>query len=350
MASTTTSPSSPEFLPYAHGAPAAHGAIKCRAEDFVVEETLGFEPTGSGEHAFLRIQKRGENTDFLARQIARFVGVPRQAVSYAGLKDRHGVTVQWFSVHLPGRAGPDWTGLNSESVTVLETTRNERKLKNGALKGNRFRLTIRDLQGEPAELEARLAAIAADGVPNYFGPQRFGRDGGNLDRALAWFRGESVPHDRHLRGIYLSAARSLLFNAVLARRVNAATWNQAIPGDVFMFPDSHSFFSAELDARTLQRIADCAIHPSGPLWGKGENPAGEQALRIEQAVAGQYREFAAGLEAEGMEIARRPLRLMASDLRSSLADDVLELGFELPAGAYATTVLREVVRFSGDPD
>jgi tRNA pseudouridine13 synthase len=337
-------------LPYAHGAPPAKGQIKTRPEDFIVEEVLGFEPSGSGEHAFLRIQKRGENTDYLARQIAKFASVPRPAVSYAGLKDRHGVTVQWFSVHLPGKVGPDWAGLNSDTVTVLETTRNDRKLKRGALKGNRFRLVIRNLQGDPAELDTRLAEIAAEGIPNYFGPQRFGRDGGNLDSALALFRGEFTPRDRQLRGIYLSAARSLLFNAVLARRVEAGTWNQAIPGDVFMFPDSHSFFSADLDERTLQRLTDRSIHPSGPLWGKGDSPAQDQALRLERAVAEQHREFAAGLEAEGMEIARRPLRLMANELRWSVANEVLELSFDLPAGAYATTVLRELVDFAGELD
>ncbi|NJD06758.1 MAG: tRNA pseudouridine(13) synthase TruD [Methylococcaceae bacterium] len=337
-------------LPYAHGTAPAKGTIKSQPEDFIVEEVLGFEPSGSGEHAFLRIQKKGENTDFLARQIAKFAGVPRSVVSYAGLKDRHGVTVQWFSVQLPGKAGPDWAGLNSDTITVLEATRNDRKLKKGALRGNRFHLVIRDLEDDAGALGERLQRIAADGVPNYFGPQRFGRNGGNLDSALAMFRGEFVPRDRHLRGIYLSAARSFLFNAVLAQRVKAGNWNQAIPGDVFMFPDSHSFFSADLDERTLQRVADQQIHPSGPLWGKGDSPAQGDALALEQAVAGQYREFADGLEAEAMEPACRPLRLIANDLRWSLNDAVLELSFSLPAGAYATTLLREAIDFAGELD
>ena len=338
-------------LPHAFGGPAATGAIKREPEDFIVEEILGFALTGEGEHIFLNIRKRGENTDHLARQIARFAGLPGLAVSYAGMKDRHAVTTQWFGVHLPGKREVDWAGLESETVSVLESVRHNRKLKTGALQGNRFTVTVRDVQGERAALEEKLAKIKAEGVPNYFGPQRFGRGGANLARAEALFSGELKLRDRKLEGIYLSAARSEIFNRVLARRVSDGSWKQALEGDVFMFADSRSFFRAGLDEETLRRVAVQDIHPSGPLWGIGELATTGAALALEQAVAAEYPSLCEGLQRKGMEPARRSLRLPVPDLSFEFPDaDSLRLSFSLPAGAYATVVLREAVDFEGALD
>jgi tRNA pseudouridine13 synthase len=338
-------------LPYAFGGPAATGIIKQTPEDFAVEEILGFAPTGEGEHVFLKIKKRGENTDYLARQIAQFTGVPKMAVGYAGLKDRHAVTTQWFCVHLPGKREVDWSGLESDAVSVLEAVRHNRKLKTGALKGNRFTVVLRDVQGDRAALAEKLARIRAEGTPNYFGPQRFGRDGNNLALAEAWFKGETKPRDRKLEGICLSAARSEIFNRALARRVEAGQWNQAVPGDVFMFADSHSFFRAELDEETLRRVAEQAIHPSGPLWGGGEQPTSGAALALEQAAAAECPALREGLERHGVEPARRPLRVSVPDLEFDHPDAAsLRLSFSLPAGSYATMALREAVDFTGALD
>lgn len=341
----------PSPLPYAHGGPAATGQIRQQPEDFIVEEILGFTPTGEGEHVFLQIQKRGENTDYLARQIAKYAELPRMAVSYAGLKDRHAVTTQWFGVHIPGKREVDWSGLESESVKVLQAVRHNRKLKTGALKGNRFTITVRELQGDRAGLEERLAQIKAEGVPNYFGPQRFGRDGNNLAQAEALFKGELKLRDRKLEGIYLSAARSEIFNRVLARRVCDGTWNHALEGDVFMFPDSHSIFRAELGEETLRRVAEQEIHPSGPLWGIGELATSGAALALEKAAAAECPVLCEGLERAKMEPSRRPLRLTVPDLGFAFPDETsLRLSFSLPAGAYATVVLREAVAFAGELD
>ena len=341
----------PSFLPYAYGPPPSTGKIKLKPEDFMVEEILGFELTGEGEHVFLKIQKQGENTDYLARQIAKYAGLPKIAVSYAGMKDRFGLTTQWFSVHIPGKREVDWSGLNSESVSVLESVRHNRKLKKGALKGNRFEITVKDLEGDMDLVAEKLARVKREGVPNYFGPQRFGREGNNLVQAEAMFKGELRVRDRNLEGIYLSAARSEIFNRVLGKRVEAGHWNQAIAGDVFMFADSHSYFRAERSPETLARLAALDIHPSGPLWGKGEPANSDEALAIEQATAMELPILSEGLEKIGMEIARRPLRLPVPDLRWEFCgDSALRLCFTLPAGAYATVVLREIVSFDGSVD
>jgi tRNA pseudouridine13 synthase len=331
-------------LPYAHGGPVATAALKAVPEDFVVEEILSFVPSGAGEHEFLKVEKRGENTEYAARQLAKLAGVRARDVGYAGLKDRHGLTVQWFSVQLPGQAGPDWSALASDSIRVLETTRNDRKLRTGALTGNRFTITLRQAGGERGLWEERLGQIAEQGVPNYFGAQRFGHEGRNLEHAAELFAGTLGRVDPHKRGLYLSAARSEVFNRILARRVQDGAWNQALAGDVFMFPDSRSFFKPEeLTEDVLARVAAKAIHPSGVLWGKEASTASDAAAAIEQAVAQEWADFCRGLEAFGLETARRQLRLCPEALRWEFPDaDTVVLNFILPAGAYATTVLREL--------
>lgn len=333
-------------LPYAHGAPPGTGSLKLTPEDFQVEEILGFEPSGAGEHVFLHIEKRGENTDFVARQLARFAGIPLRETGYAGLKDRHGATRQWFSVKIPIKTEPDFSPLESANLKILAMTRNTRKLKKGAAKGNRFIITIRKLTGNPDALATRLTQIADSGVPNYFGSQRFGHEGGNIDQALALFAGELGRIDPHQRGIYLSAARSEVFNRVLAARVERGDWHQAIPGDVFMFPDSHSFFSADLTPDTLERISTRHIHPSGPLWGTGDNPVRLEAAELENRVIAEPEldTLCLGLERHGLEMARRPLRLCPENLQWEFPEpDSLRMSFCLPSGAYATTLIRELI-------
>ncbi|MBL6986147.1 MAG: tRNA pseudouridine(13) synthase TruD, partial [Methylobacter sp.] len=196
--------------PYVYGGPSGIGKIRSLPEDFVVMENLSFEPSGAGEHAFLQIQKKGENTEFVARQLSRFAGVRQRDVSYAGLKDRYAVTTQWFSVWLPGKAGPDWTQFETNTIKVLHSVRHAKKLKRGVLSGNSFKLVIRDWQGDQAKTIQQLEQIKANGIANYFGSQRFGNQGQNVNKALAMFEGAKV--GREQRSIYLSAARSYLFN------------------------------------------------------------------------------------------------------------------------------------------
>lgn len=330
-------------LPFAHGGPPLRGVLRASPEDFVVEEILGYDADGAGEHVLLWVEKRGANTDWVARELARFAGVPPLAVGYAGLKDRHAVTRQTFSVQLAGRAEPDWSAFPHAEVRVLAATRHARKLKRGALRGNRFVLTLRALRGDRAAAEERLRQIAARGVPNYFGEQRFGRGGGNVEQARAMFAGRRV--DRDKRGLLLSAARAHLFNELLALRVEQAAWDSPLDGEIWALAGSRSWFGPEaFDDALAARLAQGDIHPSGPLWGQGESPARGAAAALENAVVAAHPELAAGLVAARLEQERRALRLLPKDLRWSWPqEDVLELAFGLPAGAYATVIVREVL-------
>jgi tRNA pseudouridine13 synthase len=322
--------------------------LRSTPEDFVVEEILGYDADGSGEHALLWVEKRGANTDWLARELAKFAGVPPLAVGYAGLKDRHAITRQAFTVQLAGKPDPDWSAFPHDNVKVLAATRHGRKLKRGALRGNRFVLTLREVQGERERAEQVLTAIATRGIPNYFGEQRFGREGGNLDQARAMFAGRRV--DRDKRGFLLSAARSQIFNSVLAARVERGVWDTPLDGEIWSLAGSRSWFGPELYSDVLaERLASGDIHPSGPLWGQGEPPATGEAGALERDIAAAHEDLAQGIAAARMDQERRPLRLLPKDLHWRwAAEDVLELSFELPAGAYATVVAREVTASSPD--
>ncbi len=329
---------------YAYGGAQSQGLIRQAPDDFIVNEIQSFELSGTGEHAFLLIEKCSENTDYVARLLARFAGVRQRDVSYAGLKDRHARTTQWFSVWLPGKPDPDWQGLNSETIKVLQATRHSKKLKRGSLAGNQFILRVRDWSGDKSLLEQQLQTIKLQGVPNYFGEQRFGREGGNIAKALALFAGEKV--SRNQRSLYLSAARSYLFNHILSVRVANNSWNKALPGDVLMFDDSHGFFQAEtLDESILQRVAQLDLHPTGSLWGKGEGQVSAAVAVLEKQVIAEYSDLAQGLCAFGMEQDRRALRSHIQALQWQFVDaNCLELSFTLNAGSYATALLREIVR------
>jgi tRNA pseudouridine13 synthase len=336
-------------LPWAHGGPSLRARFKAEVEDFEVDELLGFEPTGAGEHVFLRIEKRGANTGWIAGRLARIAGVAPVAVGYAGLKDRHGVARQHFTVHLPRQAEPDWSPLAADGARVLMATRHRRKLPRGALAGNRFRIALRAVQGDAQAAQARLAAIAAGGVPNYYGEQRFGRAGGNVAAARAMFAGRRV--ERAQRSILLSAARSHLFNTLLALRVQDGSWQQALEGDVFQLDGRGSVFGPEpIDEVLRQRVAIGEIHPTGPLWGTGPLRSTASVADREAAVAGAEPELAAGIVAAGMAQERRALRLRVKALVANWpSPDQLVLGFELPAGTYATVVLRELARLDQQP-
>jgi tRNA pseudouridine13 synthase len=336
----TTNPA----LPRAHGDAVLSAAIRTTPEDFLVEELPGFEPSGSGEHLLLTVEKRGMNTAFAAKRLAQWARVPEMAVSYAGLKDRHAVTRQRFSVHLPKKVAPDIATLESDDFRVLEHTWHARKLPRGALAGNRFVLLLRGVQADRGAIEQRLQAIAARGVPNYFGEQRFGRKGDNVDQALAMFAGRRVRREE--RTLLLSAARSELFNRVLAARVRAGNWDAALEGEVWSLDGSRSVFGPEPYTDDLaRRLAAFDIHPSGPLWGRGElrSRGDVAAIETRELVADDALALRAGLEAAGLEQERRPLRLRPGDLTWRWpAEDALELAFTLPPGAYATVVLAEL--------
>lgn len=280
----------------------------------------------------------------MAGQLARFAGTDVRNVGYSGLKDRHALTRQWFSVQLPLRSSVDWTGLRVEGVRVLEVSANRRKLRRGVHRSNRFRIVLRDVRGETAHLAARLARISAHGVPNYFGEQRFGRDAANLALAEALMKGRRLPRAR--RSIALSAARAWLFNHVLDRRVADDSWHRLRPGDCAGLDGSGSVFAVERpDAELDRRTAAHGIHPTGPLWGRGALSTSGEVEALERAVALRFASFAEGLARHGLEQQRRPLRLVLRDFAWQVDDGVLELSFRLARGAFATAVLREVADY-----
>lgn len=331
-------------LPRAHGAAVLSATIRMRAEDFVVEEVDGFAATGSGEHLLLTIEKRGENTAYVARRLAQWAGVDERAIGYAGLKDRHAVARQRFSVHLPRRIAPELAALESPQLRVLDHAWHAKKLPRGALAGNRFRLVLRDVAGDREAIEARLQAMAARGVPNYFGGQRFGRDGDNVAKAAAMFGGRRVRREE--RGHLLSAARSELFNRVLAVRVADGNWDTGLDGEVWVLDGSRSVFGPEPWSDVLAaRLAACDIHPTAPLWGRGELRSEGAARALEQAALADDEAclLRDGLERAGLDQERRATRLRPGDLAWQWpAADVLEVEFALPPGTFATAVLAEL--------
>ena len=332
-------------LAYAWGKPLATGRLRQHPEDFQVTEIPLLEPDGAGEHVWLWIRKCNENTHDVAGQLARFAGVHPRQVSFAGLKDRKAVTEQWFSVQLPGKQEPHWEDMDSDTLTILSHARHSRKLRRGTLKGNAFRITVRDIDGGRDALEQRLAVIAREGVPNYFGEQRFGRDGSNLQTADRLFSNPRLRLSRNKRSLALSAARSLLFNQVLSARVAAANWNVPLAGDAMQLHGSHSYFiAAAIDADLSGRVAAQDVHPTGPLHGRGENPVRDVCRELETRVLADHAGWCAGLDAAGLKQDRRALRLGVEDLswQWGLSGELL-LAFSLPAGAYATSVLREVL-------
>lgn len=331
-----------DVLARAHGAPVLTARLRVAPEDFRVEEIDAFAPSGSGEHLLLAVEKRGLTTPQAARRIAQWAGVAESAIGYAGLKDRHALTRQRFSVLLPKKVAPDVASLQSDDLKVLSADWHARKLPRGALTGNRFVLALRDVEGDRAAIQARLQAIAARGVPNYFGEQRFGRGGDNVAQALAMFAGKRVRREE--RSLLLSAARSQIFNEVLGQRVARDDWDRGVEGEVFMLDGSHSVFGpVELDDAIGARLAGFDIHPTGPLWGRGELRTQGEVQALEAGIANVHAGLCSGLEAAGLKQERRGLRLPVADLAWSWPqENVLALSLRLPAGSYATTVLREL--------
>ncbi len=334
---------------YFHGKPESTGILRSQISDFKVFEQLPFSPCGEGEHLFVHIRKTGANTIFVARELAKYFNVKEQLVSYAGLKDRFAVTEQWFGVHVPGKQEYNLDDLNIEGVEVLTYKRHNKKLRTGALTGNRFELILRDVTAIKA-LTDRWQKIVEHGVPNYFGEQRFGIDGGNIERALSLFSGQKVK-DKKKRGIYLSAARSQIFNAVIHKRIEQKCFDNVAVGDVLMLAGTQSVFHLEeMDETIKQRFIDKDIDITAPMWGAGQLMTSAQPLVLEQEVAQQNDEFCQGLPRFGLKQERRRIRLSISDTDIELMPDqdgsnAVKISFFLPAGCYATTVLRELLTY-----
>ncbi len=334
----------PTSLPYLHGAPLGNARFKVEPSDFLVEERLGFEPSGEGEHCLLWVEKTSVDSNVVSTRFADALGIRRRLVSHCGLKDRHAVTRQWFSIHLPGEESPDRAALESEGVKVLRVTRNTRKLKRGTHVGNGFTIRLRDPDFDPALAVARWELITQQGVPNFFGPQRFGHGGRNVEKAIQMFSGEIEIRDRLLRGLLLSSARSYLFNAVVAERLARGNWDQPLAGEVYGFTSNRSIILPQRQRDDeKERFVEGALEITAPLWGRGELLSEAAVRDLEKAVVAPFPEITKGLEATGMDQERRVMRLRPEHSRLEiLSNGDIQLRFDLPKGTYATALLREL--------
>ncbi len=344
-------------LPYAYGGPLGCAQLKQQPADFQVEEVLSYPLTGQGEHLWLWVEKIGQNTDWVAQQLAKSANIRMRDIGFAGLKDRHGITRQWFSLYLPGQADPDWSQWSIEGVQILSATRHQRKLQIGGLKGNRFIIRLRGVTADSSQLDERLQQMALAGVPNYFGAQRFGRNEHNLVMAQRLFHGELTRLKPAQRSLYISAARSFLFNHLLGERVKQGNWNQACLGDVFQLEGSAKWFVDDASANLAQRVASLDIHPTGPLVGVEPTPARQAVQQIEDQVLSSYQAWCQGLTDLKLKTDRRALRVMAQGVHwewqvtdgqkqpdQSSRDLIIQ--FELAAGQYATNWLREALELN----
>ncbi|OUS15129.1 hypothetical protein A9Q88_11190 [Gammaproteobacteria bacterium 50_400_T64] len=291
--------------------------LKTAPEDFVVVEEFDEASfSGSGEHVCLKIRKRGQNTRWIAAALAEFTGVAERDIGFCGMKDRRAVTTQWFSVahtdewRMPASAIPD--------CEVLQVTRHQRKLRRGSHRGNHFTIRLRNVSSSVDDklVDERLSLIAVNGVPNYFGEQRFGIAGQNLLEADRLLRRGRQRKLGGRQGIFLSAARSYLFNRVLSARVKQENWSQMLEGE---------------------------IEPQGPLWGRGRNSSRGELAELESQALADFQAWCNAMEHLGLDQQRRDLLLRPSRFEWHWQGRDLYLSFALPVGTYATSVLRELL-------
>lgn len=330
-------------LSYLYGEPDLTCLFKQFPTDFQVTEVLPFTPSGEGEHLWIELEKTGENTMWAADQLARCLKVSSRQVSFAGLKDRQGVTRQWFSIQYPISSQPDFTQLPN-SLKVIRYHRNLRKLRRGALSGNQFKIKLR--QVSDVELFIHRIRLLEKGVPNYFGPQRFGHGAGNLQKAEQMFAGKRIKN-RDKRSLYISAARSVVFNHFVSARIRGGLAHQILAGDCMILSGSHSYFIAhEVDDELKQRFVLGDIQLSGPLVGAGKLPCEDEAFLFETEQLELNRHWLNGLERVGLKQERRPLLVVPKELSWQIEGDSITLSFYLPAGSYATSVIRELACYS----
>lgn len=340
---------------YAWTVPQVSADLKTVASDFLVEEILGFEPEGKGEFVYLWVEKQGVNTDYLAKRLAQAADISPSRVTYAGVKDRHACTRQWFCLHIIGQA-PDFSGIEQvfrepEIVRVLHQTRHSKKLRIGGLQGNRFVLRLRNLQGDQTEVEQRLSLIERFGVPNYYGEQRFGIQGNNLVNGYEFVKpGRKGTHKLNkTQSFWLSAIRSWFFNEALSSFVQQGCWDVLSVGDIALPRDgSQSFRVKELTLDCLLRHRNGDISPVLPLisdgWPMGTNT--ERAAAMQDLYA-DHKDLLEGLISFSFSRDSRATRLVPKNMAWELLFndsqvDQLVLQFELPKGAFATSVLREL--------
>ncbi|WP_086983090.1 tRNA pseudouridine(13) synthase TruD [Vibrio aphrogenes] len=336
------------LAPFAYlcGKPIATAKIKAQAKDFQVIEDLGFDFSGEGEHLMVRIRKEGENTAFVANEIARLCGVPSKNVGWAGLKDRHAVTEQWLSVHLPKpemRFDPQELEDLHPSIKVLETSRHNKKLRPGDLASNQFVIRLTDISDQ-ADILARLEKIQHLGVPNYYGAQRFGREGNNLHEARRWGRDNVRTRNQNKRSMYLSTARSWIFNHIVSSRIEQGVFETLLEGDIVRNSLGETLMVDADNITQLQpQLAQAQIQITAALAGDNALPTQGQALQLEQVFVDAEEDLMKLIRGNRMRHDRRVIGLTAHNMQWHQEQDDIVLSFSLPAGCFATSILRELI-------
>jgi tRNA pseudouridine13 synthase len=328
-----------------NGQPLSQGKIKVSPQDFIVKELLGYEFTGSGEHFMVKIRKTGENTKYVVNELAKACGVKSRDVSWAGLKDRHAVTEQWLSVYLPTQTEPDLSEFvaSHPGVEVLATTRHNKKLRPGDLKGNAFELRATEVTNIE-EVEKRLSLVAAHGVPNYFGEQRFGHNGNNVTEARRWGKDNVRTRDNNKRSFYLSAARSWIFNQVLSKRIEQASLLSVLVGDMLLDDNGRVIVANSDNITELQdHVTQGRYQITGPLTGDNDFGTEADVEALEKATAEQEPDLMKLIRGNRMRHERRALMLKPSAFEWTIGENEFSLAFELEAGSFATVIVRELI-------
>lgn len=331
---------------FAYGQPTLCGEIKKTPEDFQVIEDLRIEPAGQGEHILLQITKQRQNTDTVAKALARHADVAYRDVGYSGLKDFNAVTQQWFSIYKPKLTAINWDAFDCNGVEINQIHRHNRKIKRGTHRANQFQIRIRNFQGEDGDLSNKIKAIKRQGVPNYFGTQRFGRNCNNMQQAYSLLVKQQTIKNRNLKSIVMSSARSWLFNCIVSERLKTNTWSTLYDGEPANLNGSNSVFNATKDTQQQTRLASLDIHPTAPMWGvyKQDDIAHFSQLHdFECSVVKPYSELSTGLEKSKLSYQRRPIRMEVSQLDYTVEQKDVVLSFSLQKGQYATSVLRELI-------
>lgn len=331
-------------LAYLNGKPTATGKIKAQPEHFQVKEILGYEFAGSGEHLLVHIRKTGENTSFVANELAKACGVKSKDVSWAGLKDRHAVTEQWLSVHLPKGDTPDFSAFLAQypSIEILATTRHNKKLRPGELAGNHFTVTLSEVSDVEDVLQ-RLSVISQMGVPNYFGSQRFGNQGNNLEEARRWGKENVRTRNQNKRSMMLSAARSWIFNSIVSARIEKGLFNQTIEGDLLQTESGLQLVSCASLEQSQCLITNTEAQITAAMAGDNALPTQQQALDLEQPYLDAEPDLMALIRGNRMRHERRPIALKAQDLTWSVDGEDVTLSFSLDSGCFATAIVRELI-------
>jgi len=337
------------------------GIIRTNPQDFKVTELNDIELSGAGEHLWLYIEKTDSNTDWVAKQLSNVCQTPRGQVGFAGLKDRHAVTQQWFSIQLPKISGiKKIQSALPDAITIIEHGKHSKKIKVGQLNYNQFEIIIREINcnhksndksdsenNKKQQIEKNIQNIKDNGVPNYFGPQRFGHDMGNIQKAQDWFSGSYKVKTKNLKSILISTARSHIFNTIVAQRIKEKTWDTTITGDILQLNKSHSWFTAS-DASTteiVERLKVFDIHLTAAMWGEDPVQSSESCAIMEKKIADTFPIYQLGFEKFRLKQDRRAMRICPIDLKHEWIDDNLKLTFKLLPGAYATGVIREILDF-----